>query len=289
MAGRDLPSISQLTAFEAVCRLGSTQGAAAEMGVTQGAVSKLVAGLEARLGVPLFRREGRHLVPLEVAAEVAGEVGAALDRIGRGMERLAGGAVLSLAVLPGFAARWLAPRLARFRARHPGVRLQITTRVEPCDLAAEGFDAAVHFGQADWAGAAHLKLWDDQVLPCAAPALAALASGAGLAGLPLLRLETRPRAWAGWFARSGGAGPAEGMRFDQFAPMIEAAVHGLGVALLPDFLAEADLASGRLVALEPARPGGGAYWLVWPETARGSPALAAFRDWLAAEAAVRWT
>lgn len=80
------------------------------------------------------------------------------------------------------------------------------------------------------------------------------------------------------------------MRFDQFAPMIEAAVHGLGVALLPDFLAGEELASGRLVALEPARPGGGAYWLVWPDPARGSPALAAFRDWLAAEAAAgRWT
>jgi DNA-binding transcriptional LysR family regulator len=105
-----------------------------------------------------------------------------------------------------------------------------------------------------------------------------------------LQLETRPGAWAAWFARGGRAVPAEGMRFDQFAPMIEAAVHGLGVALLPDFLAGEELASGRLVALEPARPGGGAYWLVWPDPARGSPALVAFRDWLAEEAAARrWT
>lgn len=282
MAGRNLPPTSQLAAFEALCRLGSTLAAAAEMGVTQGAVSKLVAGLEARLGVPLFRREGRHLVPLPAAAEVAVDLGVALERIGRGMERLAGGASLSLAVLPGFAARWLAPRLAGFRRLHPGVRLQITTRVAPCDLGAGGFDAAVHFGQEDWPGAAHLKLWDERVVPCAAP-------GRPAAGLPLLVLETRPRAWAGWFARQGRTAPAEGMRFDQFAPMVEAAAHGLGVALLPDFLAEAELAAGRLVALEPPGPAEGAYWLVWPLAARGGPALAAFRDWIAAEAAGRWT
>lgn len=273
MERRDLPSMSQLAAFEALCRLGSTVAAGRELGMTQGAVSRLVAALEARLGVALVRREGRHLLPTRAAAVWAGELGQALERIAGGAARLRAGAGLKLAVLPGFGASWLAPRLAGFRAAHPGVAVHLATRLEPFDLSAEGFDAAVHFGEAKWPGAAHLKLWDERVLPCAAP---------GAHGSTLLGLQTRPGAWARWFAARGEPGRAPGIVFDQFAPMIAAAVHGLGVALLPEFLAADELAAGRLVALAPAQPGEGAYWLVWPQTG-AAPGLAAFRDWLAGQ------
>ena len=275
MERRDLPSTSQLAAFEALCRLGSTVAAARELGMTQGAVSRLVAALEARLGVALVRRVGRHLLPTPAAAVWAADLGGALERIAGGAARLRAGAGVMLAVLPGFGANWLAPRLAGFRAAHPGVAVHLATRLEPFDLAAEGFDAAVHFGAADWPGAAHMKLWDERVVACAAP-------GSDLEAAALLGLQTRPGAWARWFAARGEAGRAPAVVFDQFAPMIAAAAHGLGVALLPEFLAEAELAAGRLVALAPAQAAEGAYWLVWPKGAE-SPALSAFRGWLAAQ------
>lgn len=271
--------MSQLAAFEALCRLGSTVAAGRELGMTQDAVSRLVAALEAQLGVALVRREGRHLLPTRAAALWAGELGQALERIAGGAARLRAGAGLKLAVLPGFGASWLAPRLAGFRAAHPGVAVHLATRLEPFDLRAEGFDAAVHFGAADWPGAAHLKLWDERVVACAAPGLD---PGDGLAGRTLLGLQTRPGAWARWFAARGEPVRAPGIVFDQFAPMIAAAVHGLGVALLPEFLAADELAAGRLVALAPPQPGEGAYWLVWPQTG-AAPGLTAFRDWLAGQ------
>lgn len=271
----DLPPMAQLRAFEAVCRLGSATAAARALGMTQGAVSRLVMALEAGLGVPLFRREGRHLVPLPAAAHWAAELGPALEAIARGAAGLRQGAGrLVLAVLPGFAAGWLVPRLARFRDGHQGVALHLATRLNPFDLGAEGFDAAIHFGAADWPGAVHLKLWDEVVVPCAAPGGGARA---------LLALQSRPGAWERWYERRGQAAPGVATMFDQFAPMIAAAAHGMGVALLPDFLAAPELAAGRLVALAPPEPEGGAYWLVWPQ--RGGPAaLTVFRDWIAEEA-----
>lgn len=277
-----LPSMRQLVAFEAVCRLGSTVAAARALGLTQGAVSRLVTALEADLGVALFRREGRHLVPGAAAAGWAAELGPVLLQIAGGAARLrAAGGRLSLAVLPGFGARWLAPRLAGFRAAHPQVTVDLATRLQPCDLIAEGFDAAIHFGAADWPRAGHMKLWDEEVVPCAAP-------GTGdWSRARLLHLETRPDAWAQWFAQRGAVAPLPGMRFDQFAPMVEAAAHGLGVALLPRFMAQAELDAGRLIALAPPAPGAGTYWLVWPQGGPDSAALRAFRGWLAAELAAQ--
>lgn len=282
-ARRLLPSMSQLAAFEAVCRTGSTQSAAVDLSLTQGAVSKLLQGLEGRLGVALFVREGRRLAPTEAAAGFARDVGRALDLVSRGAMRVrstTGGGTLALAVLPGFGTRWLAPRLAGFLERHPGVTVNLGTRLEPFDLAAEGFDAAIHFGAETWPGADHLKLFDERLVVVARGGV----SGGleGLARQPLLQLETRPGAWAAWFAGQGYAGPVpQGMLFDQFAPMIEAAAHGLGLALVPDFLVQQELAEGRLKALWPPAPGGGAYFLVWPRGHDHSAPLRAFRTWIA--------
>lgn len=271
------PTLAQLRAFEAVVRRGTTLAAAAELGVTQGAVSKHLAGLERALGVGLFRKAGRHLEPRPEARDWAAALAGQLAALGAGVAAMrALGAGLVLAVPPGFGAEWLAPRLGAFRARHPEVGLTVVTRLDRFDLGAEGVGAAVHVGAPDWPGAAHLPLWEERVLPCVAPSLA----GRGLGGVPLLALESRAGAWAGWGVT---AGPA--MRFDQFAPMIAAAEHGLGAVLLPDFLAAGPLAAGRLVALAPPRPSGRAYWLVWPEGAGGA-GLRAFRDWLLEEVGV---
>lgn len=292
---RLLPSTSVLTAFEAVCRTGSTLAAARDLDLTQGAVSRLVQALEAQLGVALFLRQGRRLVPTAGALAYARDVARAMELISRGAMRVraagaAGGTggTLALAILPTFGTRWLAPRLPRFLAAHPGVTINLGTRLRPFDFAEEGFDAAIHFGGQTWAGAGYQKLFDERLVPCCAPAWAAshpIRSAADMIGQPLLQLETRPDAWADWFAAHGVAGAgAQGMLFDQFGPIIQAAIYGVGVALLPEFLATGELADGRLVsAFGPAMPGGGSYYLTWPDQAAAYPPLVAFRDWLHSE------
>ena len=290
---RLLPSISLLTAFAAVIRTGSTLAAARDLDLTQGAVSRLIQSLEAQLGVTLFLRERRRLVPTDHALAYARDVGKALDLISRGSMRVrsnTGGGTLSLAILPTFGTRWLAPRLPRFLAAHPGVTINLGTRLKPFDFEEEGFDAAIHFGRDDWAGAGSVRLFDERLVACCAPSFLAahpVACARDLIGLPLLRLETRPNAWARWFAHHGVDAPVpHGMLFDQFAPMIQAVIHGLGVALLPEFLAKAELADGRLGRVY-GEPVGGpeAYHLVWPAVGAWYPPLQAFRDWLLAEAA----
>jgi LysR family transcriptional regulator, glycine cleavage system transcriptional activator len=288
---RLLPSLSVLSAFEAVCRTGSTTAAAQDLDLTQGAVSRLVQALEAQLGIALFLRQGRRLVPTPAALAYARDVARAMDLISRGSMRVrttVTGGTLALAILPTFGTRWLAPRLPLFLAAHPGVTINLGTRLRPFDFPAEGFDAAIHFGGRTWPDAGYQKLFDERLVPCCAPAWAATHPIRGpqdLIGQPLLQLETRPEAWAGWFASHGLTTRApQGMLFDQFGPMIQAAIYGVGVALLPEFLAEGELADGRLVsAWGPPVPGDGSYYLVWPDVAAGYPPLVAFRDWLAAE------
>lgn len=288
---RLLPSISQLTAFESVCRTGSTLAAAHDLNLTQGAVSRLVQNLEAQLGVALFLREGRSLKPTEAALAYARDVARAMDLISRGSMRVRstpGGGTLALSILPTFGTRWLAPRLPRFLAAHPGITINLGTRLRPFDFADEGFDAAIHFGERTWPGAGYQWLFDERLVACCAPGFLAshpLRGPRDLIGLPLLQLETRPNAWAGWFAHHGVTESVTlGMLFDQFAPMIQAAIYGMGVALLPEFLAKAELADGRLVdAWGGAVPGAGSYYLVWPAASEAYPPLAAFRTWLVAE------
>jgi LysR family transcriptional regulator, glycine cleavage system transcriptional activator len=288
---RYLPSLSLLQAFEAVLRSGSTAAAARELDLTQGAVSRLVQTLEAQLGQPLFLRQRKRLIPTDAARAYGRDISRALDLVARASMELSanpGGGVLSLAILPAFGTRWLAPRLPAFLSAHPGITINLSTRLKRFNFAAEGFDAAIHFGTDDWRDAGHLNLFPETLVACAAPDFIARHSPLGAAdllNLPLLQIETRPNAWTEWFRGQGIVSPMpRGMLFDQFAPMTQAAIHGLGVALLPDFLADPEIAEGRLRSVGPVRQrGAGDYWLVWPETRATYPPLIAFRDWLTHE------
>ncbi len=290
---RLLPSISALRALEALDRLGSATAAARELALTQSAVSRQLKSLEEQLGVSLFSRQGRQIAPTPEAAAYAARVRNALQQIAQGSVKLtsnpAGGS-LSLAILPTFGMRWLVPRLAEFARLHPEVTINLSTRLKPFNFASEQFDAAIHFGKADWPGTAALRLRSEAVLPVAAPDLLArygpLTRAADVLRLPLLHIETRPHAWSEWLAAHGidEARPG-GTIHDQFSTITQAALHGLGVALLPDYLAEQDLATGRLAVVWGGRTlMNGAYYLVWPDAAARDPALVTFRDWLARQA-----
>jgi DNA-binding transcriptional LysR family regulator len=280
-----------LLAFEAVARLGNVTAAANELSLTQGAVSRQIQSLEQQLGIDLFEREKKRVRPTLAAIAYASETRSALEQIARASLKLKAnpeGGTLNLAILPTFGTHWLAPRLASFLAQNSGVTVNLNTRLAPFDFGMETFDAAIHYGQPDWPGAEHLKLMNEEVLAVGSPALlaqAGVATAADILRLPLLHLESRADAWEQWMlAHQVDSPPLTGMLFDQFATMCQAAVHGIGIALLPTFLIAKELDDG---ALAPAFGGpsasSGSYYLVWPRHGAGYAPLLRFADWLRGE------
>ena len=289
---RYLPSIASLRALEALDRLGSASAVASELALTQSAVSRQLQALESQMGVEMIRRDRKRLSLTPEAQDYVAEIREALNRIAQASLRLQvapQGGALNLAILPTFGMRWLMPRLPAFARLHPNVTLNMSTRLVPFNFGTEPFDAALHFGPGDWPGTDRLLLKHESVLPVAAPALLTSAAGRAedLLKMPLLHIQTRPHAWSDWFAAQGVklTRPIPGTMYDQFATITQAALHGLGVALMPDYLVEEEIATARLrpVFGDPVEAQG-AYWLVWPQTRARDPSLLAFRDWLADQA-----
>lgn len=291
---RFLPSIAALRALEALDRLGSASAAAEELSLTQGAVSRQLQALEKQLSISLVQRDRKKLHLTPEAGIYAGEIRQALNMIAQSTLRvqsapLAGS--LNLAILPAFGMRWLMPRLPEFSRLHADVTINMTTRLQPFNFASEPFDAAIHFGKADWPGTKSMLLKHEQLLPVCVPQLLNKSlplDARDILEMPLLHIQTRPTAWQDWFKSQGITPRADqlgGTMYDQFSTITQAALHGLGVALMPDYLMEQDLATTRLVALQPkARETEGAYYLVWPEAKSRDPALRKFRNWLEGQA-----
>jgi DNA-binding transcriptional LysR family regulator len=291
---RFLPSISALRALEALDRLGSASAAAEELCLTQGAVSRQLQTLETQLGISLVQRDRKKLHLSPEAEIYAQQIRQALNQITQATVRVQSAPLvgtLNLAILPAFGMRWLMPRLPEFARQHPDVTINMSTRLQPFSFVSEPFDAALHFGTAEWPGTEALLLKHEQLLPVCAPELAT-SGGASppsdIQKLPLLHIQTRPQAWRDWFELQGivvASDDLGGTMYDQFATITQAALHGLGVALMPDYLVEQDVATGRLIALRPqATEAKGAYYLVWPKTKSKDPALQKFRHWLEGKA-----
>ncbi|CAH2598975.1 LysR family transcriptional regulator [Rhodovastum atsumiense] len=292
-ARRFLPSMSLLAAFEAAARTGSVTAASRELDLTQSAVSRQIKALEAQLGVALFVRE-RQSIRLTLAGQgYAREIHEALRRISTASLNLRAnphGGTLNLAILPTFGARWLAPRLKGFLGAHPGVSVNFVSRLSPFDFRLDSVDAAIHFGHPHWPGAELTFLMSETIAPACSPAfLAAHAPrcAADFLNLPLLHLTSRPDGWERWLAANGVPdATVHGMLFDQFAAATQAAVAGLGIALLPTFLIAEELQRGDLVlAGAEMRGGAEAYYLAVPLERVTFPPLIAFRAWIAGEAA----
>lgn len=282
---RFLPSVSSLLALEAVGRLGTASAAAEELSLTHSAVSRQLKVLEEQIGVALLRRAGKGLELTEAGETYAASVRDYLGDLARASLKIRAAGErqsLNLAVLPAFGTHWLLPRLCGFAARQPEVIVNLSTRLAPFDFGRAPFDAAIHFGARDWQGVDYLDLAREEVVALAAPRLAGGAlPPTALLRLPLLHLESRPGAWEEFFVRQGIA--AEGLRgmlFDQFAYLVEAAALGLGVALVPRYLAEVEIARGRLVAVSDPVATDGTYALVWPRHRAPSAALRRLIDWL---------
>lgn len=289
---RYLPSVASLRALEALDRLGSATAVADELSQTQSAVSRQLQALETQLGTTLIVRDRKMMKLTPAASEYAATIRDALEMIAKASLKVQvnpESGSLNLAILPTFGMRWLVPRLADFAKRHPEITINMSTRLKPFSFAEEPFDAALHFGNGDWSGCEALRLKPENVVPVCAPDLlgqTVVAHPRDLLTLPLLHIETRPTAWAQWFESYGvEATGVAGTLYDQFSTITQAALHGLGVALLPDYLVEQDLASGRLVhAYGGATRSLGSYFLVWPVEKSQDRSLQTFRDWLATQA-----
>jgi LysR family glycine cleavage system transcriptional activator len=291
---RRLPSLNALKAFEASARQESFTKAADELCVTQGAVSQQVKGLEAELGVRLFRRERQRLVITDAGRSYLEVVRDAFDRIGMGTERLLqrqNSGVLTVTTSPNFAAKWLVHRLGRFSEAHPGIELRISASMQHVDFAREDIDLAIRHGDGQWPGLHVTRLCVEELFPVCSPKLVrgrgALRSPRELKHHTLLHANDTGD-WVKWLKQVDvdDVDFKRGTVFNQASMAIDAAVDGLGIALARTALAAWDLLSRRLVRPFPqALVAPYALWIVCPASAADLPKIATFRSWLLKEAA----
>lgn len=285
-----MASLKALRAFTAVAEAGTVAAAADRLCVTPSALSHLLRDLERDLGATLLTREGRGLTLTEEGRQLRDGLGDAFDRIDRavtGFRRRR--AELRISTLSTFATRWLIPRLPAFREAHPRVELFLSTSTRMVDLRTESFDCAIRWGRGVWPGLRAELLWRETLTPVAAPEVAErIAAPRDLADTTLLHSGNRRGDWAHWLREAGATGIAAdaGPLFDTRNLVIQAAVAGLGVAVIDPRFAEQEIAAGRLSLVLPgrtvARDTG--YWLVSREDAPAHGALAAFRDWVVEDA-----
>jgi DNA-binding transcriptional LysR family regulator len=287
------PSMSLLLAFDAAARHLSFTRAAAELSLTQSAVSRHVQALEELLEVPLFRREGRNIVLTDIGKMYQAELGPALQRIRnaslQAIAYRAGGGSFHLAVLPTFAAKWLMPRLNGFYARHPGTLVHVHSRIGRFDLELAGMDAVIAVGDGTWPGLVPHHLHNEIVVPVISPSLARqhpLHEPADVAQHLLLQVAARPDTWQRWFIAQGL--PLQHMRlgpqFELTSHLIQAVASGIGVGLVPEFLVAEELRSGVLqLAVDRPMDTGAGYYLFVPPDKLSRPPIAAFVHWLLQE------
>nr|WP_288915221.1 LysR family transcriptional regulator [uncultured Pseudomonas sp.] len=290
---RKIPSTAALVSFEAAARHESFTKAAQELSLTQGAICRQIASLEDFLGVELFRRSRRGVKLTEAGLSYSRRVATQLDAVERDTLSVMGhtGAnVIELAVVPTFGTQWLLPRLKDFQQQHPEVTVNLTNRTRPFLFADTDFDAAIYFGDADWSGTESHKLMGENPMPVCSPTLLGNRNSLtpqAIAELPLLQQTTRPYAWRQWFNSQNLniARDLTGPRYELFSMLAQAAMHDMGIALIPPFLIQRELAEKRLVvANRNALSSIKAYYLVIPERKVESASLRAFRDWLVNQA-----
>jgi len=289
---RRLPPLNALRAFEAAARNENLSHAAAELGVTQAAVSQHVKSLEAALGLKLFAREAKRLVITSAGREYLTVIRDALDRIAVGTDRLLQNRPASVVVFstsPDFGAKWLVHRLRRFTAAYPEIDLRVSSTTQQVDLIAEQVDLAVRHGNGHWPGLDAVALCSERLVPVCSPKLLSghdQVVASDLLAYPLLRLEGWTT-WSKWFEAAGvSVTPRVGPVLNQASMLIDAAVNGQGVALARTTLAAWDLLHGRLVIpIDISLSLKNTYWIVYPKLASREPRVLALRDWLLGEAA----
>ena len=294
MAKTPLPPLAALRAFEAAARHGSFGKAADELSLTQSAVSHHVANIEGLLRIKLFRRLGRRVELTEAGAQYYPFLRDAFDRIAQGtalVSRATAGGDLTVQVYVTVAVRWLIPRLLDFQSKFPDILVRLSASHLDWDFDVETSDLGIIYAREPVpAGLGSVHLFDARLCLVCSPALLRdgppIRAVTDLAPYPLLELYTAAEDWTVWLAGVGAPDmkrrPAA--KFDSYLLALEAAADGQGIAVVPRFLAAADLRAGRLVQpidIDVRQPGG--WYLVCRAERINEPRIVRFRDWLKAE------
>jgi DNA-binding transcriptional LysR family regulator len=281
------PSPRALTALSLFAMLGTLTEAAEQLGVTRSALSHRLAELEKQLGVTLVRKAGRRIVLTEDGERLLAGMGDALERIEAAVEpfRRDRGQI-RLSTVATFASHWLIPRIAEFQTRHPQIEVVISTTTRSVDLGAEDMDCAIRHGHGAWKGLAATLLFNETLMPVAAPELAArFAPGTRQSwhNAPLIRARSRFADWSGWRKRDPGLATRriKWLTVETRAQALDAALAGAGVALTDMAYLPAAVAAGRLkmLAERPLHLQTGYYFVHAPK-ARNLHLLGLLRDWV---------
>ena len=299
-ASRDLPSLDLLKGFEAAARNLSFTKAAAELFVTQSAVSRQIQALEEQLGVALFRRSHREL-RLTEEGQTLYKTSAEVLRLLRDVAGRLGTrpGMLTVTTTASFAALWLVPRLAVFRRLHPGIDMRLDASNEIQDLEREGIDLAIRYCTPKAAGDAAVRLFGELVFPVCSKALLAgkkLHSPADLSGQVLLHYDDPYRrypwlSWEVWFelTKTQDVKPAGMLRFSHYDQVMQAAIDGHGIALGRSRFVTQWVKQGKLVPpfgkrYMSAPSDSRAYFLVPSPRSAARPEVAKFAKWLQQQA-----
>lgn len=291
-----LPSLNGLRAFEAAARHLSFTRAAAELNVTQTAISHQIRRLEEQLGIRLFERRTRELLLTREAAAYLPAVQGAFEELRQATARLqrpARGGMLTVSTTASLAAKWLVTRVAAFQDANPGIEVRISTSSHLVDFVREEVDMAVRYGRGSWPGLRATWLMAEDIFPVCSPALLQdgkpLRKPADLADHTLLHTTTSREDWQLWLTAAGlpiSIAARRGLSFDQSFMAVQAAVEGLGVALGRTRFVEADIAAGRLVVpFDVVLPADAGFYIVAPEETADTPKITLFHDWLIASVA----
>jgi LysR family glycine cleavage system transcriptional activator len=299
---RRLPPLNSLRAFEAAARNLSFKKAAAELHVTPAAVSQQIRTLEEFVGADLFRRLTRSLKLTEAGEAALPSIRDGFDKLAEGAEAMRanlGGAVITVSVAPSIGAKWLVPRLDRFRAQFPDYDVRIDATDDLVTFSGDGIDVALRYGRGSYGSLRSDCVMSEVAFPVCSPELlrrdAPLRRPEDLRQHTLLHVQWRMEQesapnWRMWL-RAAGVGdidPNRGPRFSVESMAVESAIAGHGVALVSGALVEGDLVAGRLVRPFPqsvSEATAFCYYVVYPEAKASDPKVMAFRDWVIGEAA----
>lgn len=284
-----LPPLSSLRLFEAAARHKSFKRAAEELNITPSAVSHGVSTLEDWLGMELFHRGVRGLSLTPAGEAYAASATAALTIVAEATERVPGRrptGTLAISCAPTFGSRWLLPRLGRFTAAHPQIRVSIDSSHRRVEFPLDGKDLAIRLALREEAEPGWVHVVQEEVVPVCSPALLAAHGREILSRAPLIHVTSISEDWDAWFAATGAPRTDGGgsLQVDRLHMAFEAAAQGLGVTLGRRPLVDDDLARGRLVVV-----GGESiasklgYWLVGADGSFDRPEIKAFRRWLVSE------
>lgn len=283
-----VPSLGALQAFEATARLGSFSRAAEELSLSHSAVYRQVTNLEQRLGVALFVRVRRRLALTDAGREYAARIRRHLEQLEKDtlslISRAAMGRSLHIAVLPTLATHWLLPRLNSFLQQHRDITVNLSTRTLPFKFSDHPFDAAIYHATQLWPGTQGSALFAEEKLVPVCTAAAWAEANQQLAALVHFHMVSRPDAWREWY-RSQGQGEVAAMsvgpRYELFSMILAAVRAGMGVGLIPWFLAREHLESGELICPVPhVLRVPEQYFFSYPTESEPEPALLELEQWL---------